>query len=59
VVLSTPEGEARVARATERGDVVVRGALDDVVLHAFGRRGAAAVELEGDDAAVAALATRA
>ncbi|WP_182113764.1 MULTISPECIES: TIGR03085 family metal-binding protein [unclassified Actinotalea] len=55
VVLSTPQGDARVARTTPRGDVTIRGALDDVVLHAFGRRSAADVELTGDPDAVAAV----
>lgn len=59
VVLATPLGEARAARATDRGDVVVRGALDDVVLHAFRRRSAADVEVDGDAEAVAALAGQA
>lgn len=60
VVLATPLGEARGARARSapsgpQGDVVLRGSLDAVVLHAFGRRSAAEVTLEGDDAAVAAF----
>lgn len=55
VVLAVPQGEVRAAPARDRGDVVVRGSLDDVVLHTFGRRGAARVEVEGDPAAVAAF----
>lgn len=58
VVLETPLGSVRAARPTERGDVVVRGELDEVVLHAFGRRAAARVEVDGEPAAVAAYTAR-
>jgi hypothetical protein len=53
VTLRRPDGATIVAR---RGDgVVVSGPVQELVLHAFGRRGHARVEVTGSPAAVAAL----
>jgi uncharacterized protein (TIGR03085 family) len=54
VVLVVPAGPRVVAVRRERS-VVVTGQVEELVLHATGRRGAAVVEVTGDDDAVAAF----
>jgi len=57
VVLETPEGRVVVRRAPEgAGEVVLRGAVGEVLLHSFGRESVAQVELDGAPEAVRALA---
>ncbi|MGQ7351514.1 TIGR03085 family metal-binding protein [Quadrisphaera oryzae] len=55
VVLVVPAGPQLVAVRRER-QVVVTGEVEELVLHATGRRGAAQVEVSGPDDAVAAFA---
>ncbi|TNM64564.1 TIGR03085 family protein [Streptomyces sp. NP160] len=54
VVLVVPAGPQLVAVRRER-QVVVAGEVEELVLHATGRRGAAQVEVSGPDDAVAAF----
>ncbi|MEH3077797.1 MAG: TIGR03085 family metal-binding protein [Quadrisphaera sp.] len=54
VVLAVPAGPQLVAVRRER-QVVVTGEVEELVLHATGRRGAAQVEVSGPDDAVAAF----
>lgn len=54
VVLAVPAGPQLVAVRRER-QVVVTGEVEELVLHATGRRGAAQVEVAGPDDAVAAF----
>lgn len=55
VVLADGTGRNLRARAAADGDVVVRGPVGELLLHAFGRAAVAHVTVEGTAAAVAAL----
>ncbi len=59
LVLAAPDRSARVGKAPSdpRDDLVLRGELSDLVLHAFGRDSVAQVELEGTPDVVQAMAS--